>query len=304
MTAERHISRRDALAGVGALGASAFLGSQGLGAEEVVAQGGAHRAISEKVFETPFIDTHEHLLEEKERLAGGPRWGIPADDWSLVFSHYLDSDLLAAGMPRDAYDRFYSPATDPLEKWRLLEPYWPAVRNTGYGQAARIAVRRLYDVDELSAATVKQVQAGYEKTRQPGFYKRILCDLAKIESCQVNCLTRPFGETDMPTLLMQDISIVGMFAGPDLEGFGKPTGLEVRDLAGWHRVIDWWFDKYAKYAVAVKSQNAYSRNIDYERIPAERAEAAFKKRLGNESLTARERKTLEDHLFWYAVEKA
>ena len=60
----------------------------------------------------------------------------------------------------------------------------------------------------------------------------------------------------------------------------------------------------AKYAVAVKSQNAYSRDIDYEQVPAEKAEPLFKKRIANQPLTAEERKALEDHLFWYAVRKA
>jgi len=216
----------------------------------------------------------------------------------------LNSDLIVAGMPKAAYDKFFSKDTDPVEKWRQIEPYWPAVKNTGYAQAVRITLQQLYDVEELSAATVKKVQAGYERTRRAGFYRRILCDLGRIESCQVNYLGRPFGESDMPTLLMQDLSIVGMFAGPDFKGFGKPTGIEVKSLSDWHRVIDWWFDKYGKYAVAVKSQNAYSRDIDYEQVPAEKVEAVFKKRIANESLTAEERKALEDHLFWYAVKKA
>lgn len=69
-------------------------------------------------------------------------------------------------------------------------------------------------------------------------------------------------------------------------------------------MIDWWFDKYARYAVAVKSQNAYSRDIDYEQVPAEKVEAIFKKRLANEPLSGQERKAMEDHLFWYAVGKA
>ncbi|MCX5644086.1 MAG: amidohydrolase family protein, partial [Phycisphaerae bacterium] len=223
---------------------------------------------------------------------------------SLLLSHYLNSDLLVAGMPKTAYDTFFSRDTDPVDKWRFLEPYWAAVKNTGYGQAVRIAMQQLYGVDELSAGTVKKVQAAYEETRRAGFYRRVLCDQAKIESCQVNYLGRPFGESDMPTLLMQDLSIVGMFAWPDLNGFGKPTGIDVTSLADWHRVIDWWFDKYGRYAVAVKSQNAYSRDIDYEQVPAEKAEVIFKKRLANESLTGEERKALEDHLFWYAVKKA
>ncbi len=311
MAKKNGISRRHTLQGVGLAGAAAFLGevqSVPVRASQktpdgVITNARTNQTIARKVFETPFIDTHEHLIEERERLAvSNPR--VQADDWSHLLSHYLNSDLLVAGMPKEAYDKFFSKGTDPADKWRYLEPYWPAVKNTGYGQVVRIAMQQLYGVDELSAATVKKVQAEYEKTRQPGFYKRILCELAKIESCQVNYLGQPFGESDMPTLLMQDISIVGMFAGPDFKGFGKPTGIEVSSLDDWHRVIDWWFDKYAKYAVAAKSQNAYNRDIDYEQVPAEKVEAIFKKRLANESLTAQERKDLEDHLFWYAVKKA
>ncbi len=304
MTKGNRISRRDTLAGMGALGAATVLGSGRLEAGPSALGGRLHPAIAEKVFETPLIDTHEHLLEEKERLAGAEHPRVQADDWSLLLSHYLDSDLLVAGMPRDAYDQFFSAKTDPLDKWRVLEPYWLAVKNTGYGQAVRIAMRRLYDVDDLSAQTVKQVQAGYEKVRRPGFYRHVLCEQGRIESCQVNCLSAPFGETQMPSLLMQDISIVGMFAGPNLNGYARPAGIEVGSLGDWHRVIDWWFEKYGKYAVAVKSQNAYSRDIDYEKVPTEKVEAIFQKRLENATLSAQERKALEDHLFWYAVGKA
>ena len=165
-------------------------------------------------------------------------------------------------------------------------------------------MKELYDVDELSSKTIRIVQSGYEKVRRAGFYKYILNDLALIESCQVNCLSDPFGRTDMPTLLMQDLSIVGMFQGPDFKKFGEPTGITVTSLSDWHKVVDWWFDKYGEYAVAVKSQNAYSRDINYEQVPAEKVEAIFKKRLDNQSLSSQQKKALEDHLFWYAVNKA
>ncbi|HNS21400.1 MAG TPA: amidohydrolase family protein [Sedimentisphaerales bacterium] len=306
------ISRRDTLQGIGALGTAGLLAS--LGGAPAAASPEAPRgvpnsaranpAIVEKVFRTPLIDTHEHLPEEKERLEAASRPRGEADDWSLLLSHYLDSDLAVAGMPGETYDRFFSAKTDPADKWKLLAPYWPAVKNTGYGQAVRIAIRRLYDVDDLSPDTVKKVQTGFEKTCRAGFYRRILCDLAKIESCQVNNLGEPFRETEMPALLMQDLSILGMYAGPNLDAYAKPAEIEVGSLADWHRVIDWWFDKYGKYAVAVKSQDAYHRDIDYEQVPAEKVEGVFKKRLAKESLTGAEKKSLEDHLFWQAVQKA
>jgi len=263
------------------------------------------RLLRDRVQAAPLIDTHEHLIEEAERLQGVTNPRVPCDDWALLFSHYLNSDLRTSGMPPAELQRFLSPDLDPIEKWRVLKPYWPAVKNTGYAQAVRIAIRELYDVEELSASTVGRVQTGYEATRREGFYRRVLQEHAGVESCQVNSLTgEPFKESAQPTLLMQDISIVGMFAGPNLRQYAGPTGIEVRSLADWHRVIRWWFDRYAKYAVAAKSQNAYSRDINYERVPADQAEPAFLKVLNGNPVSAGERKLLEDHLFWEAVDQA
>lgn len=307
-------TRRAALRSLGTVGAALFtLSARNAPAREPVARGyklpahpaDARKTIHERVFKTPLVDTHEHLIEEKERLQGTAHRRVTCDDWALLLSHYLDSDLRVAGMPSAEMEQFLSPKVDPADKWKLLAPHWPAVKNTGYAQAVRLAIRELYGVEELSAATVRKVQAGYERTRRPGFYRHILQELALIESCQVNCLTgEPFKQSDMPTLLMQDISIVGMFAGPNLRAYAQPAGIEVKSLADWHRVIRWWFERYARYAVAVKSQNAYSRDIDYARVPAEKAEPIFTKVLRKDPVTAEERKLLEDHLFWQAVGQA
>ena len=99
------------------------------------------------------------------------------------------------------------------------------------------------------------------------------------------------------------MSIVGMHIGPDLKTISKPTGKEVRDLADWHAVIRWWFDKYSPYAVAVKSQAAYVRALDYDQVPAEKAGPVFRKVVERQKVSPQERKLLEDHLFWYAVGK-
>jgi predicted TIM-barrel fold metal-dependent hydrolase len=305
------ISRRTSLKTIGLMGASALLGSKMASGKEqsaltpnLTSLSDTRKQIFKKVFQTPFIDTHEHLCEEKERLSGQPYLEFKCNDWTKIFTGYLYSDMLTAGMPQDAYDKFISPDVDPLSKWALLEPYWPAVKNTGYGQAIRIAIKELYGVDELSAKTIVKVQAGYGNTVKPGFYRRILCDLANIESCQVNCLTKPFSESDQPTLLMQDLGFLGMHYGPNFERFGKPTGIEVKSLADWHKVMDWWFDKYGKYAVAVKSQGGYVRNIDYERVQAERAEVPFQRQLEGKSPSPEDAKAIEDHFFWYAVDRA
>ena len=137
---------------------------------------------------------------------------------------------------------------------------------------------------------------GYDKLRRPGFYRHILCDLSNIESCQVNWTVSPFLEKKTPALLMQDLSIVGMFAGPDLATFGQPAGIAAAELSDWHKMIDWWFTKYGRYAVAVKSQDAYSRDIDYERCRPRRLPRSPQRKVRGEPVAPEDQKALEDHL--------
>src|SRR5512141_2505483 len=93
--------------------------------------------IAKRVSKTPLIDTHEHLVEESSRIHFQPGGRQPCDDWATLFSHYLDSDLCVAGMPWEDHQRFLSDSVDPAAKWAILEPWWPAVKNTGYGRAVR-----------------------------------------------------------------------------------------------------------------------------------------------------------------------
>ncbi|MGQ9761176.1 MAG: amidohydrolase family protein [Thermogutta sp.] len=301
-----HFTRRETLKVLGALSTSSIVAGgaaytlPSVESPSVPLSSEVRRQIFERVWQTPLIDSHEHLPDEDDCLRGPGK--TPQEEWTVILGHYLDSDLRAAGMTGEQYEAFFQKPGSPQEKWQILAPLWPRVKNTGYGQAVRIALREIYGIDDLSEKTVDKVQEQYQATRRPGFYKRILCELGKIDSCQVNAGT--FHQSKQPLLLLQDISIVGMFVGPNLRVFGEPTGIEVKTLTDWYRVIDWWFDRYAKYAVAVKSQNAYSRNIDYENVTQERAEPLFAKRLKGEALNAEEQKALEDHLFWYAVKKA
>jgi predicted TIM-barrel fold metal-dependent hydrolase len=54
----------------------------------------------------------------------------------------------------------------------------------------------------------------------------------------------------------------------------------------------------------VKSQHAYSRDIDYARVPPEQAAPVFERVMSGERVSGEERKRLEDHLFWQAVDEA
>lgn len=255
---------------------------------------------------TRFVDTHEHLPEESTRVRWEPGHGIPCDDVGALFSHYIDSDLVSGGMSSEALGRLCGAEVPVHEKWAALEPHWPAAKYGGYGQAVRIAAERLYGVDDISAQTFEAMDEAYRALISPGFYERVLREVAGIDSCQVDSLDAVvYRETERPLLLMQDISILDLHMGPEWRvPAARASGIDVRDLSDYHRVIDWWFERYGDYATAVKSQAAYGRRLDFADVPAEQAAAPFLRQLNGDPVDDAEGKAVQDHLFWYCVRKA
>lgn len=262
---------------------------------------GLDAEIAARVWETPLADTHEHLVEEEARTAFRGPGLVPCDDWATLFSHYLDADLRVAGMPAEDHRALFSPSGDPVAKWRYLEPWWPRVKNTGYAKAVRIAIERLYGIGDVSAGTIGRIQEAYASRVRPGFYREVLVEAAGIEYCHVNALDEPFCRTRQPLLLMQDLSILSMHMDPGAAHLAEAASIQVRELEDWHAVIRWWFDAFAPYAVAVKSQAAYGRKLDYSEMPAEAVAPVFRRIVRGEPVPGADRKKLEDHLFWFCV---
>lgn len=261
-------------------------------------------AIRDLVEQTPFIDTHEHLIEEGQRLSGALEPGLfPCNDWAFLFSHYLDDDLVSAGMPEADQERFLSPEVGPDQKYHLVAPWWERTRHTGYAQAVRHTLKGLYGEDDLTHDSYARIAEKYCETVRPGFYRRIM-RLARVEHCQVNSLQRIFMRTEQPDLLRQDLSIVQLSTGLDFQQVREESGHTARELEGWLEVIDWYFTRYGPLAVAVKNQSAYQRRLDY--APATREEAAplFRRKAAGETLAPGEEKTLQDFLLRYCVGKA
>lgn len=264
--------------------------------------------ISGIVAATRLIDTHEHLVEESDRLAGTADASLlPADDWSAVFHQYLSDDLDSAGMPADALRRFYAPGPGPAEKFRLVEPWWAKVRLTGYGQAVRETLRGLYGEDDLTAESAPRIAEKYRDLVKPGFYRMVLRERANIEACHVNSLQRIFMETGLPDLLPQDLSFYefARAGAHDIAQVEAETGRRIATLDDWLGAIDEYFARYGARAVAVKNQSAYGRRLDYDAVPRERAAAAFNGMHNSWHLKGPEDvKTAQDFLFRYCIGKA
>jgi len=293
-------SRRDALKQIGVLGAAGTTVALGLSTQSATGQ--KHSISSRDAFldvlrlrvdTTPMVDSHEHLQDEQERLKSNK-------NCIRLFQHYLGDDFAAAGLNHDSVFGKEAEKEDPVVLWRRLEPFWDAVKNTGYGRAARITIKDLYRIEYLGESVIPRLQQAFEELSVPGFYEKILRGHCMLESCQVD--QGPFTETKQPTLLLQDINFMGLQQGYFSNELTRRVGIaEVKDLNGYHDFLRRWFQKYAPYATAVKSQIAYNRGLDFEQTPAEQAVLPFKKRIDNARLKPEEAKLLEDHLFWFCV---
>ena len=98
-----------------------------------------YRRVRDEIDSVAIIDCHEHLQRERELPEG--------DDIHIgrFFAHYASSDLVSAGMPPQDLARVQTDSKlSPVERWRLIGPWWRKAWNTGYCQAVRVAIRDLY----------------------------------------------------------------------------------------------------------------------------------------------------------------
>ena len=113
--------------------------------------------LEKKIFETPFIDTHEHLIDESERLSCIEPI-IPCDDWTLLLNLYFKFDLISSGMSKDLIGSLFSKQINPIDKWGIVKDYWPYLKNTASGLVFRNTIKVLYDIDDMSDGIIKDLQ--------------------------------------------------------------------------------------------------------------------------------------------------
>lgn len=263
--------------------------------------------IYEAVHSTPFVDTHEHLIDERRRLSGSLDHTIfLCNDYAFLFRSYVRDDLLSAGMSAGALKQFLSPGLNASVKYDLVAPYWPMIKHSGYALALRKTMRILYGENDLTAASAPRIAERYHDLVKEGFYSEVL-RRAKIESVQINSLESVFVQTEQPTILKYDLGITELVrcSHDDIENFRKLTGQRPKTLDDWLAIADWCFDTYGHQAVAVKSWHAYFRALDH--APADRGavEAGFVAHASqSRGVDPNSIRIIQDFVFRYCLGKA
>ncbi len=265
--------------------------------------------LGELIDATPWVDTHEHLVEEHHRLlpggyafamATGERAAIPAD-WSALVVHYAVNDLVCAGLSPAAVDTLHSFERSALEKWDAVESCFEAARRTGYLRAVDLTTERLLGL-RLTRETCEEVDERLRALRVEGYYAHVLRGVANVSRCQVNTLDAdPFCETRSPELLEQDLAIAQLAFGRH-DALERASGIEVGSLEDYVRVVEWCFERYAAQAVAAKCVWAYQRPLA-ARPPGALPRREFKRLRDGEAELAEQRR-VEDYLLQRCIELA
>jgi hypothetical protein len=147
-----------------------------------------YNALRQEIDDIHLVDAHTHLPSEEAWLAAELDW--------TEFLGYMITDIANAGLPRDDlmmglaadprwgldYGHDLEPDTrSPEEKWEMIKPYWPYVRHMGSADATRRALQIFFGHDDLSDEVIPDIQDGLQDLQQPGAYRKLLKEQAKID---------------------------------------------------------------------------------------------------------------------------
>jgi predicted TIM-barrel fold metal-dependent hydrolase len=251
------------------------------------------------------FDTHEHLWHECDRLAR------PVD-FALLLSHYTSSDLVSAGMDPSAVADLQNADIPIAVRWKSVAPHWSFIKTTGYGRCMLIAARDLYGIDDINAQTYAPLSERMAASNQPGLYRRILKDRARIELSVLDDLTTTTGQALRPEpdfyKLVTRFDYIVMASDPKaLEHIEQVNGVSVHNLSDLEQALETHVERAISQGLAgIKVALAYDRGLDFDTVPRQDAARAFEMIFSSAQKAADQttQKLLQDYLFHKVVEHA
>lgn len=249
------------------------------------------------------FDGHEHLMLPEEHARR-------ANDCFYLTNHYLNMDLVSAGMPEASMRSLVDP-TIPLDaRWASFAPFWEVARTTGYGIAVERAVRRLYDLPGLSTSTYRDLSARVAETAgRPDWYEHVL----KREGLIVGSLMDvgaargsrrfflPVVRLDALITARTPAELARAVARPDARSTASDAPAT---LGAYLAALDLLLERHvADGVVGLKCGLAYRRTIRFERIDRVAASKAYDRALVG-GLPDHDALALQDFLFHEVCDRA
>jgi len=235
---------------------------------------GALRAFADEI---EIIDTHEHLPQEAQRTSAQV-------DFTTLFSHYCDGDLVSAGLDPAGQAVLKDPQADLEHKWRVFAPYYDLIKNGSYCRAARIAMQRFYGTGDLtSLAEAVAVTEKMRRENTPGLYRRILEEACRIK--KVFLFTNEEFESSYFHFVDAVDHLLHLTHHSRLNQAAAEMGGGRHTLEQYVAALgDYLAKKAARGVKGIKLTSAYYRNLAFNPVTSAEAERIFNKLLTSEHL--------------------
>ena len=261
------------------------------------------RELREAVSRMWAFDGHEHLMlpDEHERRAS---------DCFYLTNHYLNMDLVSAGMPETAMKALVD-TTIPLDaRWASFAPFWEVSRTTGYGIAVERTISRLYDLPGLSTSTYRELSERVSQTAgRQEWYEHVLKDEGRIVGSLMDVgSTRGNRRFFLPVMRLDAVitaRTAEAIAKAVAPAKSTPTAADAPAtlgayLQGLDRVID---RHISDGVVGFKCGLAYRRSLRFESVDRETASRLYSHALAG-TLTDAGAESLQDFLFHEVCDRA
>lgn len=283
------------------------------------------KRISKEVQKIPLVDTHEHFLLEEERLN-------TTLDLFYLFPHYTSSDLISSGMSPETLDEIRISDFSLEEKWQKFKLYWERIKNTAYSKALLIAVRDLFEIEDINENTYRELSEKISASNKKGWYRYVLRERANIDVSVVDFLGREILKSEAPRiggrvenvrfqadkkvpLMDKDLFVpvarfdefISIRNLDEIRRIEEEYDIAVHSLDDLFKALDYAFEKRIREGiVGIKTGLAYVRILKYEKTPKYEAETLFNRifqHLG-EGLSWKEAKPLEDFIMHQVIRRA
>ncbi|MEX0326525.1 MAG: amidohydrolase family protein [Puniceicoccaceae bacterium] len=257
-------------------------------------------ALKKAIWESPLVDSHEHMARESAYADG------ENDILSDIFNGYIPMDLISAGASYDQIGELLNGSGENIsERFQSIQPYWETSQYSGYGEAVKEAALLIYGMESINAESLEAAQAKNGRRDRHGERLHLMKNVAGIDHCQVDDMVLPaLPDAENPEFFKYDLTWWRFSdASFEVDELGELTHTEIRDTASLRDAFDALFES-APHVVAVKSQHAYTRSLDWSSRTDAEAEAVLQRKLKGVSLTDTDRHVLGDWCLAEGVKRA
>ena len=255
---------------------------------------GFEERITSAVNEIRIIDTHEHLATEEQRLKSNDKI-----DFSYLFRHYAKEDLISASnnSNKGLIELIYKSDFPLLDRWELLEPFYKAMRSTGYGRVPLIAARDLFGVSDINESTIEELTTKMKEANKLGWYEYVLKERAKIDLS-----IQDMGHQEFDQNYYRHVERFSQFtlisSGSEIRNFGAQYDVPINNMSDYLNLLRDRFEAGVKLGmVGVKTGVAYERILKFENVSKEKGEEIFNALLKNSTVSSDDVKAVQDYLF-------